>query len=219
MQKFQDIKYFSNISSIFIIFFAVPSYYYLIKQLRARRGIVTLSVLSILPVVIEAMAVRTGFPYGGFEYGDKLGYLLFDLVPPSISFAYLPILLGSLYIASQHTTKLINFSFFTSFFMVLVDLVIDPAAVSIGFWHYDNPGVYYGVPFSNFMGWIITGFIYAIIFYSLTGKDFLPLNRGLSYSLLWIISFWIGYLFIVTYYIPAIIGIIIYLYVYKKMSI
>jgi putative membrane protein len=216
MEKFQNINSFTFISSLFIILFAVPSYYYLIKQLGYYKGFLTLIILSLLPVLIEAIAVKTGFPYGGFEYGDKLGYLIFGLVPPSISFAYLPILLGSLYIVSQYTINKIEFSLLTSFFMMLVDLVIDPAAVSIGFWHYSNPGAYYGVPITNFIGWIITGFIYANIFFSLTGEDFLPLDNGLSHSLIWIISFWIGYLLIVKYYIPALIGIIIYIIVIRK---
>jgi Predicted membrane protein len=35
-------------------------------------------------------------------------------------------------------------------------LVLDPAAVSLGIWSYSK-GFYYGVPWSNFAGWILSG--------------------------------------------------------------
>jgi putative membrane protein len=183
-----------------------------------RRGFIIIITLSIFPVIIEGIAVLTGFPYGEFEYGNSLGSLIFNLVPPSISFAYLPILLGSLFVASEKTIQNYSFSLITSFFMMLVDMVIDPAAVSIGFWSYNITGFYYGVPLSNFIGWFFTGYIYAMIFYFLSGKDFFPLPIGTSFSLIFILSFWIGYLLIVKLYIPSLIGIIILLYLLKKIN-
>jgi putative membrane protein len=41
--------------------------------------------------------------------------------------------------------------------VLVVDLVLDPAAVALGFWAYDGGGVYYGVPLSNFGGWVLSG--------------------------------------------------------------
>lgn len=40
--------------------------------------------------------------------------------------------------------------------MVALDLVIDPVAtLALGYWTWHAPGPYYGVPFSNFTGWLI----------------------------------------------------------------
>jgi putative membrane protein len=219
MLKFQNIDSFSSISSIFIILLALPSYYYLISHLDIQRGLLIIISLSLLPLIIEGIAVWTGFPYGHFEYSTSLGYLVFNLVPPFVSFAYLPILLGSLFVASDITVNRYYFSLLTSFFMVLVDMVIDPAAVSIGFWSYNLGGFYYGVPISNFIGWILTGFIYAMFFYILSGKDSLPLPSEISISLIFILSFWVGYLLVVTLYIPTLIGIFIYFYLIQKTKV
>ena len=41
--------------------------------------------------------------------------------------------------------------------VVVCDLVLDPAAVSLGFWAWDEPGWYYGVPLVNFLGWVASG--------------------------------------------------------------
>jgi putative membrane protein len=43
--------------------------------------------------------------------------------------------------------------------VLVVDLVLDPAAVALGFWAYDGGGIYYGVPLSNFAGWLLSGAI------------------------------------------------------------
>lgn len=219
MLEFQNIESFSSISNLFIILLALPSYYYLISHLDVQRGLLIIISLSLLPLTIEGIAVWTGFPYGRFEYSTSLGFLLFNLVPPSVSFAYLPILLGSLFVASEITVNRYYFSLLTSFFMVLVDMVIDPAAVSIGFWSYNLEGFYYGVPISNFIGWILTGFIYAMFFYILLGKDILPLPSEISISLIFIISFWVGYLLIINLYIPSLIGIFIYFYLIQKTKV
>jgi putative membrane protein len=152
MLRFQDISSFSSISGLFIILFALPSYYSLVKHVGFRKGVLLLFILSVLPVLVEGFAVWTGYPYGGFEYGKRLGWLLFGVVPPTISFAYLPILLGSLYFASKKSEEFIIFCSLASIFNLLVDLVIDPVAVHIGFWSYTHGGFYFGVPLSNFLG-------------------------------------------------------------------
>ena len=219
MSIFSEIPSFSAISSIFIIIFAIPSYYALVSHLGYRKGLMVIIILSMLPVLIEGFAVWTGFPYGGFEYGSRLGWLLFGLVPPTVSFAYLPILLSSLYVASQYTNKISLFCLIASIFNLLVDLVIDPAAVHIGFWSYTDGGIYFGVPLSNFLGWLVTGAFYAAIFYHISGKAALPLPSGTSVSLIWILSFWTGYLLIEKLYLPAILGLTLVTYLITKIRI
>ena len=218
MSRFNDIPSYSTISSIFIILFAVPSYYALLSHLGYRKGLIIIVILSVMPVLVEGFAVWTGFPYGGFEYGSLLGWLLFDLVPPTVSFAYLPILLSSLYVASQYSQKITKFILTATIFNLLVDLVIDPAAVHIGFWSYTGGGIYFGVPLSNFLGWLITGAIYSAIFYHISGKESLPLPSTISVSLIWITSFWTGYLLISRLFLPATIGLLIVTYLLSKQE-
>ena len=46
--------------------------------------------------------------------------------------------------------------------VVAIDLVLDPAAVAIGFWAFES-GAYYGVPLSNYVGWIISGSVAVVL--------------------------------------------------------
>ena len=166
--------------------------------------------LWILSLIVEAFSVWTGLPYGEFHYSRILGYRILGLVPVSVGFAYLPILLGSMTIASRYSGKsLTRYAIYSSLANVSIDFVIDPAAVHAGFWAWTKPGFYYGVPFINFVGWIITGIIYSAIFYTffLADND-LPLPSGVSTSIIWILSFWSGYNLLNMFFIPGILGII-----------
>jgi putative membrane protein len=40
--------------------------------------------------------------------------------------------------------------------VVGMDLVLDPAAVSLGFWTYAASGTYYGIPWLNYAGWMLS---------------------------------------------------------------
>ncbi|MBD3171894.1 carotenoid biosynthesis protein, partial [Candidatus Bathyarchaeota archaeon] len=136
-----------------------------------------------------------------------------------VSFAYLPILLGGLFVASKYTRVFIEFCLTASVFNLFVDLVIDPAAVHIGFWKYSSGGVYYGVPFSNFIGWLLTGFLYAAFFYLVVDDEKYPLPDGFSVSLIWILCFWTGYLVFNGLYVPALIGGILVSYLVKSIKL
>ena len=47
--------------------------------------------------------------------------------------------------------------------VVGMDLVLDPAAVSVGFWAYDAGGVYYGVPWMNYAGWVLSAVVSVVV--------------------------------------------------------
>ncbi|MCP1714968.1 putative membrane protein [Methanocalculus alkaliphilus] len=201
------------ISGLFIIAMALPSYYILCKEAGFGRGILLLIILSIIPLIIEAQAIVTGLPYGEFHYSDDLGLRLFDLVPLTVAFAYLPILLGAFTIASHlagtHPWRLITGS---ALLLVLIDLAIDPAIVHAGLWIWPGGGVYYGVPAINFLGWLLTGLIYSGILYLGMRERLMeqrPIAIGMASSLLLIIALWTGYLLYAGLLIPFIIGCIL----------
>ena len=207
---FSDSPYFTVVSSLFIVVMALPSYYHIIRWLGLRRGATLLTVLSVLPIIVEAIAVSTGLPYGRFHYSEALGEMVFGLVPWSVAFAYLPILLGSAALAHRLVGgELLKFTLLSGFLTMAVDLVLDPAAVAQGLWIWENPGPYYGIPLINFGGWLLTGFIYSTIFHLLSGGrnlDHDPVPLAMSSSLMLILSFWTGLLIWRGLLLPSVIG-------------
>ena len=207
MINYEDIVDYGIAASLAILAYALPSFIALFREIGPRKTVPVLLVLGIIPAAVEALAILTGFPYGHFTYSERMGPLLFGLVPPSLVFAYLPILLGSIAVASQieHTNRL-RFTLIATVINLMIDLVIDPASVSNGFWAWKTPGLYYGVPLVNFLGWLFTGFVYISIYYQIAGDE-LPLGTRITSSLMYILSLWSSYLLQKGLFFPGLLGV------------
>lgn len=197
------------VSSLSVIIFAMPSYLAAMKCLGKKKGLLLLGALGIYALIIESLAIHTGFPYGNFTYTDILGNKLFGLTPWTVAFAYPPILLLAYYTAhtfgrSQTSRVLAG----TAFLATLVDMVLDPAAVRLRFWYWENPGFFYGVPLINFLGWLLTAFVGALILH-LCVRNVLAhkVPVGFAYSGLAILWFWTAVNLWLQQWIPALLGI------------
>lgn len=124
-----------------------------------RRALGGLAVLAAFTWGIELVGVLTGLPYGDFSYGLELGPMLFGLVPVGLPVFYFPILLNSyllvlLFLGAASLPRRFGL---TLGIVLVLDLVLDPGAVALGFWGWDDPGAYYGVPAINYLGWLLSG--------------------------------------------------------------
>src|SRR5690606_22409311 len=81
-------------------------------------------------------------------------------------------------------------------------------ATAQGFWIWKNPGVYYGVPLINFLGWFLSGVIGAFLFAQLTRNRTAPPVEFLSSTFL-ILCFWSSVCFWMQLYIPAALGVLL----------
>lgn len=194
-----------NASSVFILFFAAPAYYFLIKLLGWKKGLIVLFVMSLFAVALETLAIKTGIPYGRFVYGERIGYKLYETLPWTLPFAYVPLVIGTVTIAQKISTSKFSVIGISTVLLVLIDLVVDPGAVSMKFWYYHGGGFFYHVPLSNFVGWIISGALGSFLFYSLIGKKELP--SSLIYSLFFILVFWTSIAAWNFLVVPLLIGI------------
>jgi len=126
-----------------------------------RRAAVGLLGLSLFAYGVEAVGVTTGLPYGAFVYTADLGPMLGGIVPLALPLLYLPLVLDAYLLgvvslgtlAGRRSARIAT----GVIALLLVDLVLDPGAVAVGFWAYAAGGPYYGVPLSNFAGWLVTG--------------------------------------------------------------
>jgi putative membrane protein len=100
----------------------------------------------------------------------------------------------------------------TAFLFAFIDMVIDPVALRGDRWflgkiyYYPDPGFHFGVPFANYVGWAVVGFISLALYFPLERR--LPdlslpplvtprvlLGVGLYYGVLAFnlsVTFWIG---------------------------
>ncbi len=124
---------------------------------RAAAGLLALTAYS---YAIEYVGVLTGFPYGNFEYGVELGPMLLDTVPLGLPVFFFPLVVNAyllcLLLLGPHTERALVRLPAVIAVVLLMDLVLDPGAVALTFWTYDPTGAYYGVPWSNYAGWVLS---------------------------------------------------------------
>ena len=170
-----------------------------------RRGVTGLGLLTAYTYLIEYLGVTTGWPYGFFEYGIDLGPMVSG-VPAALPVFFIPLVLNAyllclLLLGDRAASRLARLAVVIPA-VVTMDLVLDPAAVSLGFWAYDAGGVFYDVPLSNFAGWVVSATVavgvldFALdqsgLFDRLDACDFM-LDDMVSFVILWgAINAWFG---------------------------
>lgn len=127
-----------------------------LKPLINKKSGLSLIALSIYAYFIEYVGLKTGWPYGEFEYLVELGPMI-QGVPIGLPVFFIPLVVNSYLLVNLFEVEnFVKRVFYTLCLIILVDLVLDPAAVSLGIWNYTQ-GFYYGVPLSNFAGWLLSG--------------------------------------------------------------
>ena len=198
--------YFSVIPMLFL---AVPAYFALLKT-NFYKGFLFIVVLSLYATSIEALSILTAFPYGAFNYNTQLGYKLFDLVPWTVSFGWVPLVIGSFTMSSWIFKRRIYQLFGGVSLLVFSDLIIDPGAVLMHFWTYTEPGNYYSIPFTNYIGWIFSSTIGGLfLFWMLPLNNLQKMPYYSSFTLALGNAFWIGVTFNAAYWIPCLMGILL----------
>jgi putative membrane protein len=124
-----------------------------------RRATLALTGLVAYSYGIEYLGVHTGVPYGEFFYGVDLGPTLYG-VPLGLPVFFIPLvmnayLLVSLLLGEKAASRPLRLASVVVAVLAM-DLVLDPGAVALGFWVYPGGGVYYGVPLSNYAGWVLS---------------------------------------------------------------
>lgn len=195
----------SWVSSIAILGFAAPTLFAVYKAGIDRRIAVTLFALSMFALGIEATSILTGFPYSRFVYGDMIGGRVAGLVPWTVPFAWVPLVIGAparLSTLRKHPL----FFLFCGLYLMAIDLLLDPAAVKLGFWTYQYGSAYYDVPLQNFGGWVMTGTLASVVWMFAYKR---PISGALISTLFLTCAFWSSVCFFKGLYIPAVIGAVL----------
>jgi putative membrane protein len=136
--------------------------------LVGRRALAVLGALTAYAYGIELVGVRTGWPYGDFSYGVDLGPMLFGEVPVGLPVFFFPLVLNSyllvLLLGGDRARSTPLRLLATVATVLATDLVLDPGAVAIGFWAYAGGGPVYGVPLSNYAGWVLSATVATVGF-------------------------------------------------------
>lgn len=195
----------ANVSAAFVLVLYAPSAWALGKWLGSKRAFFVLFALGAFAVVLETFAVKTGIPYGHFSYGPKIGAKVFDAVPWTVPFSWPPLVLGAFAFARAFSRGTFGLIALATLFLLAFDLVLDPGAVSQQFWTYKAGGLFYGVPFSNFLGWILSGALGSWLLWKTSGER-ADVPTTLVSSVVLILAFWTAVCVFSGLWIPSVVG-------------
>jgi len=205
--RFPDVPGASAGSFVATFLIALPSILALFRYLGGRRAFLSLLAVSIFAFAIEAVGVVTGFPYGDFHYGNALGPLAFGLVPYLLPVSYAPLVIGAVAAASRKgTSRFITWILRSAILLVLMDGVLDPGAAALGFWAWPDDGAYYGVPASNYLGWLLSGALASALLLAAGRWRGRPPPRLLDSSIV-AMAFWTGVAVFEDLTLPAVLGV------------
>jgi lycopene beta-cyclase len=177
----------------------------LINAIGIRRTAFIAVGIVFLTWLIEAVGIATGFPFGRYYYTERLQPQLLN-VPILIPLAWLMMLPPSWAVAQRITRqkKGIRFAILSGLAFTVWDLFLDPQMVKWFLWVWDKPNGYFGIPFTNFLGWFFSSALITIIIRpaSLPERPLL-----LIYGLTWIMET-IGLIVFWDLRVPALSGFV-----------
>jgi putative membrane protein len=170
-----------------------------------RRAGLGVAALAAYAYAVEFVGLRTGLPYGEFHYVVDLGPTVGG-VPVGLPVFFLPLvcnayLLCLLLLGDRARVAAVRLPAVVAT-VVAMDLVLDPGAVALGFWVYPGGGPVYGVPLSNFAGWVLSATVTVLVLDAVLDRRALlarldgcafALDDLVSFVLLWsAINVWFG---------------------------
>ncbi len=216
--RFPDVPGASAGSFAATFLIALPAILALFRYLGARRAALSLLALSLFAFVIEATGVATGFPYGDFYYGDALGPLAFGLTPYLLPVSYAPLVIGAVAASRPENPRFMIWALRSAVLLVLMDGVLDPGAAALGFWVWPDSGAYYGVPASNYLGWLLSGALASALLLA-AGRWRGSPPPGLMDSSIVAVAFWTGVAVFEGLIPPALLGVALFVFLLWRRSL
>jgi putative membrane protein len=106
----------------------------------------------------ELLGTTTGVPFGAYAYDRSLAPFWFGHVPVAIPLSWFTMALPAYALAARPGRGSVEVVVLGASLLTAWDLVLDPAmAGATTYWRWVDPGPYYGMPWVNLAGWMVTG--------------------------------------------------------------
>lgn len=130
-----------------------------------KRTMMTAAGVALLGWAVEFIGSSTGFPFGSYDYTPVLQPQIAK-VPVLIPLAWLMMLpcawaVTTVLIGKQRSPLM--FALVSALVFTAWDLFLDPQMVAWGFWVWEKPSGYFGIPWVNFLGWILSSFTITLL--------------------------------------------------------
>lgn len=125
-----------------------------------RKLFLMVVLVAVTSFLVEFAGVKTGLLFGSYEYGSALGWKLFDVpVIIGINWAMLVYMTYSVFFTVRMHWLLKSFS--AASLMLAYDVMMEPVACMLDFWHWNHQGI----PSLNYFTWFGLAFMFHIVFH------------------------------------------------------
>ncbi|AFY71586.1 protein of unknown function DUF422 [Thalassoporum mexicanum PCC 7367] len=168
--------------AVFMILGAIAAFMYGIGTIGIKKTLAFFIPAVTISLGSELLGTSTGFPFGDYAYLSGLGTKVADLVPFTIPLSWFYMGFVCLLLANvslrqgTHWLQRVEAILLGAMMLTAWDFVLDPAMsqASFAFWEWHQPGAFFGMPFQNFAGWMLTGTVFMTIASLLWGKQEQP---------------------------------------------
>ncbi len=119
-----------------------------------QRTLVAAVVIMVFTLAAESIGSRTGLPFGEYQYTERLQPQI-GHVPLLIPLAWFMMVPSAWAVADGYRQKRWLFILVSAAALTAWDLLLDPQMVTWELWQWANDGVYFGIPLSNYAGWLL----------------------------------------------------------------
>ncbi len=153
-------NFFLNFTPIQIYFNFLIFSYLTINKKKIFEYIFFSSVIFSLGLFIEIIGVKTQYIFGSYRYGSVLGYSIYN-VPITIGLNWLLLSYISYGVIQIFKLNIMLKFVISSVIMVLLDYLIEPVAINLKWWYWDN----INPPILNFIAWFLISYVIQVIIY------------------------------------------------------
>lgn len=159
----------------------------LYKAWGLRRTASIFVIVAGLAYFAELLGASTGFPFGKYHYSHVFQPQIVG-VPVLIPLAWmmmLPPAWGVAQLITRRSGRAFSFLVVSALAFSAWDLFLDPQMVAWDFWHWETPGQYFGIPWSNYLGWAVVSLVLSFI---ANPKELPAGPLSLVYLLTWVLQ-------------------------------
>jgi uncharacterized membrane protein len=170
-----------------VVFGALAGLLHSIGRLGRRTALLVFIASFGISLGSELLGTSTGLPFGPYSYTNQLGYKVLGLVPFNIPTSWFFMLYCSLAICGRLLPSTDDskskwwWALIAGLVLTAWDVSMDPAMVASVHWLWHLPplegmplwqniligGHFYGMPLTNWLGWLLTGIVVARVMLSI----------------------------------------------------